>query len=108
MSDEDDEEFPSGLVMDGRFILIASLMGVLRRSACIALGAELDSHGRIVGEQTFTDDELHDLMVKLAAQGMKEVFPNKMPSVELMKNFFHQVMKRVIEDQIAKRDREAT
>jgi len=109
VSDDGDREEPAlYLHMDGMTLLINMLMGALRRSAAVSLGAKLDSRGYV----TETEDcpapsakDLKELMERLAAQGLKDVLLHGMMDLEEMKNFTAAVAKRMAESEIAKRDR---
>lgn len=109
MSNDGDREEPSTyLHMDGMTLLVNMLMGALRRSAAVSLGAKMDSRGYV----THTEDcpapsaqDLKELMERLAAQGLKDVLLHGMMGIDEMKNFTACVAARMAEEHIAKRDR---
>ncbi len=97
--DDDDDSEPgsapsrtpsSHIMMEGSFVLIQMLMGALRRQAIGSLGGKLDHNG----VQPEDDDspeidrmEIRGLMIKLAAQGFRDVLYNGMIDLEHAKKF---------------------
>lgn len=94
------------LQMDGKLIAANMLMGALRRQAVASLGGKLDDAGFISSDNNeagITAQEIKDLMVKLAAQGLHDVLSGGLMGDGDIKEFTLLVAKELEEMQTRRR-----